>query len=110
MILSSCCCMLSMLLVPVYSEALQKPASELQRDAQSSWDNYNQWCVCQASKDELVAQYNELDRRMMRERLGRGSGGGMATVVSWDDLEGRKFEYSPVSRTELGGTSATSRP
>lgn len=99
--LSSCCCMLSSLLVPAYSEALNTPPQQLHRDAKKSWDQCNNSCVCQSSKEDLVAQYRAADDRLRAEHasiLRRERGSGMTTVTSWDDLRGHKYEYVPVSQ------------
>ncbi|KAF8311386.1 hypothetical protein DL93DRAFT_2169088 [Clavulina sp. PMI_390] len=100
--LSSCCCMISSLLVPAYSEALNTPPED-SATHWSAWENKCSQCICMSSKEDLIDQYRLADERLRQEhaqRLSRETAGGMTTVISWDNLRGPKFEYSPLERAQ----------
>ncbi|KAF8311381.1 hypothetical protein DL93DRAFT_2098870 [Clavulina sp. PMI_390] len=102
--LSSCCCWLTSLLVPAYSEALTSPVLSLSKSplTTSFWETkYADVCICMATKEELLKQYRAADERLRaehNEREWRNGGLGTTTVVSWDDLSGQKFEYERAGR------------
>ncbi|KAF8311384.1 hypothetical protein DL93DRAFT_2083373 [Clavulina sp. PMI_390] len=101
-VLSSCCCWITSLLVPAYSEALSAPALSPSLSPLSAmmWEtNCADVCICMSSKEDLIKEYHAADERLRAEHARRilaESAGGMTTVVSWDDLKGDKFEYQPV--------------
>lgn len=91
--LCSCCCLIGDILVPTYSEALE-PIS-------SHWTRCDVKCVCKASKEDLILQFQAAaDHRSHSESdcTGREARGpsGMNTSISWDHLSGQKYEYAPV--------------
>ncbi|KAF8311379.1 hypothetical protein DL93DRAFT_2083370 [Clavulina sp. PMI_390] len=100
--LSSCACMVPSLLVPAYTVDDTPPPLSKSPLTTTFWDiKCTDKCMCTVSMEDLVKEFRaaeERERTTHSQRALQASSRGVTTVVSWDDLNGDKFDYEPIGR------------